>query len=344
VKRSGLDRRQRLIARCLADLRLSSILLMGVVTATVIVPFAVFRALNGQWQAAGVDTILVLGICCAVLHAARTGRTGVAGTVIAIFVAAGAVAVTTLIDIAGVFWMYTVMIATFLLAPRWLALAANAGVIAGALLIPGVLDNPSLRLTFVATAGLITLYALGTSLISDYQRAQLERLASHDPLTGVPNRRMLEVELEQVLATHLRAGLPAGLAVLDLDHFKAVNDEHGHVAGDAVLVAFTRLLQESIRKRDRLYRFGGEEFVLLLPSTTADGVARALEKLHALLGERLRGPSGPVHTSIGAAMLQSGDDWRRWLDRADAALYAAKRGGRNRICMDADTLPTAATV
>lgn len=334
----GLSRWQKIVARCLADLRLAGILLMGGVTSFVILPFGVFRALNGEWTAAGVDAILVLGIWGAVVHAARTGRTAVPGAAITLFVAVGAVVVTYLIQIAGVFWMYTVLIATFLLAPRWLALAANVLVIAGALLTPGVLDNPSLRLTFLATSSLITLYAFGSVVFTDYQRSQLERLASRDPLTGVPNRRMIELELPQVVASHLRTGLPAGLAVLDLDHFKEVNDRHGHVAGDEVLVAFTAIVQGCIRKRDRLYRFGGEEFVLLLPATTAEGVDRALEKLHAELGARLRCPSGPVRTSIGASMLQPGDDWRTWLDRADAALYDAKRSGRDRVCTVEGTL------
>src|SRR5690606_16872521 len=135
------------------------------------------------------------------------------------------------------------------------------------------------------------------------------------------NRRMMELELAENVVSHRRAGLPAGLAVLDLDPFKQVNDRHGHVVGDPVREDFGAIVQGCIRKRDRLYRFGGEEFVLLLPSTTTDGIARALDKLHAELGARLQCPSGPVRVSIGASMLQAGDDWRSWLDRADSALY-----------------------
>jgi len=125
-----------------------------------------------------------------------------------------------------------------------------------------------------------------------------------------------------------------GLVMLDLDHFKRVNDQHGHDAGDRVLIAFADLIHRSTRKVDRLFRFGGEEFVLLLPGTDVVGLERAIANLQSRIAEELRGPAGPVTASLGAGVLRPDEDWTSWLARADVALFRAKADGRNRAVVD----------
>jgi diguanylate cyclase (GGDEF)-like protein len=121
---------------------------------------------------------------------------------------------------------------------------------------------------------------------------------------------------------------------MDLDHFKQVNDRFGHHVGDQVLVAFAELIKRSSRKEDRLFRFGGEEFLLLLRDTEVNGLHTAAEHLLNRVAENLESPAGKVTVSIGGAMLRSGEHWESWLQRADECLYQAKSAGRNRVVID----------
>lgn len=160
-------------------------------------------------------------------------------------------------------------------------------------------------------------------------RDQLTHLASHDPLTGVRNRR----GLTEVLSEHQ----DAALLVCDLDHFKRVNDRYGHDVGDRVLARFGQLLRELSRDRDTPMRLGGEEFCLVLPGTDRDGALRAAERLRTETARRMADliPE-PVTVSIGVATNADGSlDPDRLLTRADHGLYAAKQAGRDRS-VDAD--------
>ncbi|WP_244161305.1 GGDEF domain-containing protein [Pseudomonas anguilliseptica] len=121
---------------------------------------------------------------------------------------------------------------------------------------------------------------------------------------------------------------------MDLDHFKRINDNHGHQAGDQVLVDFVKLIKSSSRKEDRLFRFGGEEFLLLLPNTERAGLLAAAQHLQQQVAQHLHGPGGVVTMSIGGAILRRDEHWESMLQRADERLYRAKNAGRNCIIID----------
>ncbi|WP_187266050.1 diguanylate cyclase domain-containing protein [Alkalisalibacterium limincola] len=323
-----------IVDRLRSDLRLALLALFSVLSSTAILPFAVYRALQGQWLIAAFDLLIVMLVTGSFTYAWRTGRSAAAGIVGVAVISAAVIVIPALAGLVGLLWVYTTLIANFMLARIRLAAIANAMVIAGTLLHSGLFPSKSMAVAFIATALLVSFYSSLFSWLTENQRGQLEALASRDPLTGVGNRRALEQELQAAMALHNSAGQPIGLAVFDLDHFKQVNDEHGHDAGDRVLVAFADLVQGCIRKRDRVFRIGGEEFVLLLPGTDTGGLEQALAKVLARVRSNLRGPGGAVTVSIGATLLKPGDDWTTWLARADAALYFAKRNGRDRICTD----------
>ncbi len=162
-------------------------------------------------------------------------------------------------------------------------------------------------------------------------------LAATDPLTGLPNRRGFEARAGAALGAARRAGRPCAVAVLDLDHFKAVNDAHGHAAGDAVLRGLAQALRAGIRAGDVPGRLGGEEFAILLPGVTADEATALAERLRLALPSAVPHPAGGdarVTASIGIAAVPPGRPARALavaLARADRALYAAKRGGRDRV-------------
>lgn len=159
----------------------------------------------------------------------------------------------------------------------------------------------------------------------------LRTLSFIDPLTGVANRRALDARLNEEIARAARHDAPLALLMFDIDHFKSYNDEFGHVLGDDVLLCFAELLRMDIRQTDLVARFGGEEFVVLLPETTEEGARMLAERYRARV-ESTNFPGKKITTSIGLAVWQPRfEQPEQFIDAADQALYAAKRAGRNRV-------------
>jgi diguanylate cyclase (GGDEF)-like protein len=168
---------------------------------------------------------------------------------------------------------------------------------------------------------------------------ELERLANTDALTGLPNRRFFMTQLASELARRQRYGHPLSLLMLDLDHFKQINDQWGHVVGDEALRVFADAVQCCLRTQDIAGRIGGEEFAILLPET-GETVARPVaERIRGRM-EQTKIASANDHcvvtVSIGVTQAKDEDDLESLLRRVDSALYAAKQGGRNRIVSSVD--------
>ena len=166
------------------------------------------------------------------------------------------------------------------------------------------------------------------------REAQIRELSRRDALTGVWNRGYLSELTARELSLAARNGLPLSLIVADLDHFKRINDEHGHAAGDQALISAARTLGECIREVDHLGRYGGEEFVILLPNCDADAAATIAERCRQALAARpLVTASGmvPVTASFGVASEVGRIDEDALFRHADQALYRAKENGRNRV-------------
>jgi diguanylate cyclase (GGDEF)-like protein len=170
------------------------------------------------------------------------------------------------------------------------------------------------------------------------EREQLRSLVIRDPLTGLYNRRFMEEELSRQLAHARRDGQPLAVAMLDLDHFRNYNERHGHLAGDLMLRSLAVLLQGFRQGSDVACRYGGEEFVLIMPAATAAQAVARLEPLRCRLTETGIYHEGrmlqPVSASIGVAEFPTdGDSTAELLAAADAAMYRCKKSGRNRICL-----------
>jgi diguanylate cyclase (GGDEF)-like protein len=167
---------------------------------------------------------------------------------------------------------------------------------------------------------------------------RMELLATHDSLTGCLNRASVEALLEHTLQRSRRDGSPTALALLDIDHFKQVNDRFGHRSGDAVLKAFTQTVRSRLRGSDVLGRVGGEEFLLVLPATDAAGALRACENVRAAVAA-LRVPAGNAEIAVtvsGGVVVAPSDsalEAERLIASADEALYRGKAAGRNRIVL-----------
>jgi diguanylate cyclase (GGDEF)-like protein len=162
---------------------------------------------------------------------------------------------------------------------------------------------------------------------------QVQRLASRDELTRSLNRRSLLAALERERSRAERSGQTFCIAMIDLDHFKRVNDTFGHAAGDAVLRAFAATVHETMRMTDIFGRYGGEEFLLILVGAPQDAALEAVERIRTTVAARdwrTIVPDARVTMSAGVAGFRKGDTVEQLLHRADQALYEAKHGGRNR--------------
>ncbi|APX92879.1 hypothetical protein BWR19_08010 [Halomonas sp. 1513] len=174
------------------------------------------------------------------------------------------------------------------------------------------------------------------------QKQQVEALSVTDELTGLNNRRALLDQASRLFAQSTRSGAPISLALIDIDHFKQVNDEHGHPTGDRILVALGSLLRDVVRRADVVARIGGEEFCVLMPATDAAGAAELCERLRRAVAEHaFRGAPGKAEAltiTISAGVTTSRTDiappdnsFAALYPRADQALYLAKQNGRNRV-------------
>lgn len=179
-------------------------------------------------------------------------------------------------------------------------------------------------------AGLVMHYfRIATGLHSE-----LERHASTDALTGLANRRHIETAALQAAADSRRHGYPLSLLLFDLDHFKRINDSFGHAGGDAVLRHIAQILQVDLRSADRVGRWGGEEFLLLLPHTDLDGARLVAERIRQrvlALPPLLGGKQVTLSATLGVATMSPAEPLEETLARADFALYEGKYAGRNRV-------------
>jgi diguanylate cyclase (GGDEF)-like protein len=201
-------------------------------------------------------------------------------------------------------------------------------------------NRAAMVIQVVVSAGMLNSASLGVFLL----RRRIERLLAAteaasrvDPLTGLHNRRYLAEQATRVWRQARRDGTRVVAMVLDLDHFKEVNDAHGHAAGDALLQAVARSLSATVRPADLLARTGGEEMVVVGMVSDSDEAARLGERLRTAVTGTRTGAGHAVTVSIGLALVRpvDGDDatsslWRL-IDRADAAMYEAKRSGRDRV-------------
>ncbi|WP_206859534.1 ligand-binding sensor domain-containing diguanylate cyclase [Lysobacter changpingensis] len=257
-------------------------------------------------------------------------------------------------------WTQDVASWAFTIKPLWWQ-RTDARVVAALLLLAGLFAlyryllhryrTKNLRLARLVNERTRDLQAQAERLLAvDRERAQLlervrrqavayERQAREDALTGLPNRRRFDEVLTRDMAVAQRAGHPLCLALIDLDHFKRINDTHSHAVGDAVLREAAIRLAGGSRAADLLARLGGEEFALLLPDTTLDEAITILERLQETFERHATwaGVAGlRVTFSVGVAACRFDDTPARLLERADAAMYRAKNQGRNIICVDAN--------
>ena len=305
---------------------------IALVALVLVTPFTLYNYVEHRYGIAIASTLVVLIL---VLNAwsSRGGRHGPRLTLLTLVPALVLFLALSLRlqGTIGLLWCYPSVLVLYCMLPERWAWWTNAALLAVVL--------PALALsleTDIALRGAVTL--LGVSLfsailvrvITDQQDALRAQVVT-DPLTGLLNRRALAPTLERAIGQHLQQGTPMTLLVVDLDHFKRINDEHGHEAGDVALRALGAILRSRTRAGDSVFRLGGEEFLLLLYGAAADDAARLAESLRRQIRDGVLLEGRTVTASIGLATLEPAETMEEWLRRADSALYRAKAGGRDRV-------------
>ena len=235
-------------------------------------------------------------------------------------------------------------LAALLIAPHALASLTFAARSLGVLLAPGrLVQDGRLHESISMLGALVWLFvSLGMALsmlglVTYRLQRQLRLAATHDALTALPNRRAADDFMAHEALRAQRQGTPMSALMIDIDFFKKVNDQHGHAGGDHVLQTLSRLLKERARASDMVARWGGEEFLMLLPDTPAQGAQEMAEQLRQAVQNtplRWQQQSVPITVSIGTATWSRGPFHANALiASADSALYQAKNTGRNRVCL-----------
>ena len=317
------------------DAHLAIITFAGLLGLTSITPFAVYRWVQGDPLMALLDVALAGFTLFALYLSWAHEKAALAGHILGVLYAVGAVMAAIILPLTGLYWFYCVILFNFFIIPPLrstvITLVSLAFLCGYGLSNPGsVFIDLQHLIVFAATCLVCSLFAFMFAWRTSHQRRRLQQLANKDPLTGIGNRRTLMRELDIALASFARHHTQHGLLLLDLDHFKGINDSQGHAEGDRVLIELATLILQSSRRTDRLFRFGGEEFVLLLPNVDRAGLVKAADNLVTAIGQTLRSGGKPVTASIGGSMLEAGDDSISWMHRADLCLYQAKGEGRNR--------------
>lgn len=319
----------QIVGRMRSDIGLAILTLYCLCAIALITPFAIYRLYEGRLILGLAELVVVGAFVVLALSAWRTGKSQLAADLTACAASAGTIALVVLMDI-NYLWTFSTLVGNFLMARKWLAVLASAIVILGIGLQPEAFPILSDRLSYLAVSAMVSLFGLIYATRVNHRHGQLSDMLARDPLTGALNRRALDHDLAAII----RESIPSesSLAILDLDAFKQLNDNHGHDAGDRVLVELTNIVHAATREKDRFYRFGGDEFVLLFPHTPLAGAQRVSEKLREALLHQLNGPDGTnIRASIGLAQVLPGESAERWFKRADDALLAAKQAGKNRI-------------
>lgn len=235
----------------------------------------------------------------------------------------------------GALWCYPAVLFCFFVLPHRIAIAASACMLVFATPMVYVFVNDGTAFRFAISLALnIVVISIITGVVADLQRELFDQAAT-DPLTGALNRRQMESLLSEAVERRSRSAAPSTVLLLDIDHFKSINDRFGHNVGDEVLKNLVTLLKKHIRRLDRVFRTGGEEFLVLLTDTKAADATTHAERLRMLIAEASLTKECQVTVSIGVAECVPNQKVEAWIKNADDALYFAKQEGRNRVVCEA---------
>lgn len=309
------------------------ILALCIVSGLGITPFAIYRLIKAQWLHAIIDFGVLLVVAGIFIYVLRTGQVRIPSRILSLAYLSGVVAINYVVSPSLIYWAYPTMAAIYFLLKPVEGLVINS--IALCALLPALISGHStlemsgLLITLILNNSFAFLYAR----FSQQHQHMLARMATVDALTGVGNRALFVEDISHSIAEKQRFDTELSLIMMDLDHFKQINDKHGHLTGDAVLINLMDLCRERIRGIDRIYRIGGEEFAILVVGVGIDGACFLAEDIRNMVSNSR--PEGiQVTVSLGVARCSATDNVESLMGAADKALYRAKSQGRDQVCVE----------
>lgn len=312
------------------DFQLAMVVFLSSCAIVAIAPFSVLRYRAGEYGIAALDAGVVIVMSGILIYALKTRRTQLASLLITSFYSVAAAVIVHLRPESTIYWLYPVFIANFFLLSITRASITNFLVLLAVLPTHDQFTTPFEFYVAAVTLLLVDAMAAIFSWKTAHQRQQLHELAIRDPLTGAYNRRSLAESANKAIANAQRENQAASLVLMDLDHFKTVNDRYGHEAGDRILCRVAERITQRIRLgSDTLFRYGGEEFVILLENTSLSDATQLADQLRQEISQIKDIQVDTIEASFGCAELAPDDGLDSWLNQADQALYQAKADGRN---------------
>jgi diguanylate cyclase (GGDEF)-like protein len=312
----------------------SIILLISGTISACLIPFCILRLQQGEFQIATLNLVATGVTLCVFFKVYLTNKTKVARWTLSVLSAITLLGTLHLKGPGQIFWLYPTLTTIFyMLSAHFAALVSGILLIVSSTLVYSQVDT-TYMMTIFATLVLTYTFAYAFSLKMYKQNYQLNHKVKTDPLTTLGNRRALDETLQLISNEKVfkkRANYT--MLLLDIDHFKSINDQFGHDCGDMVLKKFASLLMLGIRGKDRAFRFGGEEFVIILEETKLQNGLSLAENLLKDI-EAFSWPISPdnkITASGGIAQYHPNESIKEWLARTDAALYKAKNAGRNKV-------------
>ena len=309
---------------------------LGIVTAILLMPFVINAFIKERFWIALTALALVVVFVIDVISIRRGLKPPLPPAILVIPVALAIGITIARQGVIGALWAFPAVMLFQFVASRWAANVINGLLVIMVTILSYQYLGPSITVRLFATLVLTMIFTnIFLGIVLRLQE-RLRMLGITDALTGAYNRRHMDREVGEAVERHKRYGTNASLLLVDIDHFKRINDEAGHGVGDRVLKEMADLMQRSLRKLDLVFRIGGEEFLVLLPDINQAGAAEVAEKLRREVASAQLVPGRQVSISVGVGEIVAGEQRDQWMRRIDRALYAAKDAGRDRVVI-ADT-------
>lgn len=315
-----------------ADFFIKSAFGVSVVSCLILLPFGINNFAQGR-TLGGVITIFVSILFAFNAFACWRGRYALYLNLYVIVPAftLGAVNAITTLKIVGSYWSYLCVFAIYFILPYKYTKYANAAFLVAVISAAWFSLDTSVFLRFsVVLVGASLAISISNREITKAQTL-LKKQAVTDVLTGTFNRVQLPESLESAIHEFKSNSVKSTLCIIDIDHFKDINDNYGHDAGDNVLIALAAVIPSVISGKDLLFRIGGEEFLILMNNTNVNESRKTAEALRAVVKELPLLDNHEVTISIGITEVKVDYDWRKWMKHSDEKLYIAKRNGRDQV-------------
>lgn len=314
---------------------------LGIVAVILLLPFVINAFLKERFWIALTALALVVVFVVDVISIRRGLKPPVPPAILIVPVGLAIGITIARQGIIGALWAFPAVMLFQFVASRWAANVINGLLVIMVTILSYQHLGPSITVRLFATLILTMIFTnIFLGIVLRLQE-RLRMLGITDALTGAYNRRHMDREVGEAVERHKRYGTHASLLLVDIDHFKRINDEAGHGVGDRVLKEIAGLMQRSLRKLDLVFRIGGEEFLVLLPDIKQAGALEVAEKLRREVAEAALVPGRQVSISVGVGEIAAGEDLDQWMRRIDRALYAAKDAGRDRVVIAEAPSPNA---